>query len=84
MVLEWHVVLAFSRARATTQVREIKNAKARAFHKLPVDKNITSRMLQGFDVKPQPDYLNARTTVLFNADVHLSLAAPQKSLRDYF
>lgn len=46
--------------------------------------NITSRMLQGWKVPPQDDYLAARTPMLFNNDVYLSLAAPRKSMTEYF
>ena len=49
-----------------------------------VDKNITSRMLKGFDVKPAADFLESRTIVLFNNDLNIALAAPQKSLTEYF
>jgi homogentisate 1,2-dioxygenase len=52
--------------------------------KIAVDKNITSRMLKGFNVKPADDYLESRTAVLVNNDVHVSLAAPKKSLSEYF
>lgn len=37
------------------------------------------RSFQGFNVKPEPEYLDSRKIVLFNNDVQLSLAAPQKS-----
>jgi homogentisate 1,2-dioxygenase len=49
-----------------------------------VNKNITSQMLQGFKVKPEKDFLEARKTVLFNNDLNIVLAAPQESLTDYF
>lgn len=49
-----------------------------------VDKNITSQMLQGFKVKPEKDFLDARKTVLFNNDLNIVLSAPQESFRDYF
>jgi homogentisate 1,2-dioxygenase len=49
-----------------------------------VGKNITSRMLKGWDVTPTDDYLESRVIVLFNNDVNISLAAPKKSLRNYF
>lgn len=48
------------------------------------DKNITSRMLKGFDLQPKDDFLESRTIVLFNNDLNIALAAPKKSLRDYF
>tara|TARA_R110001592_G_scaffold72390_2_gene221053 strand:- start:15399 stop:16559 length:1161 start_codon:yes stop_codon:yes gene_type:complete len=52
--------------------------------KAAVKHNVKSRMLEGFKVKPEADYLKSRTTVLFNNDVHISLAAPTKSQTDYF
>ncbi|MCU0335041.1 MAG: homogentisate 1,2-dioxygenase [Chitinophagaceae bacterium] len=42
------------------------------------------RSFEGFAVKPQADYLASRQPVLVNADVHISLAAPQQSMTDYF
>ena len=47
-------------------------------------KHVKAQMLRGFDVKPQEDFLNSRTIVLFNNDVNISLAAPQKSMTSYF
>ena len=38
----------------------------------------------GFSVPPADDYLESRKAVLVNSDVHLSLAAPKKSLTSYF
>jgi homogentisate 1,2-dioxygenase len=52
--------------------------------KAAVNRNITSQMLQGFKVKPEKDFLEARKTVLFNNDLNIVLAAPQESLTDYF
>lgn len=49
-----------------------------------VDKNITSRMLKGMQVKPQKDFLESREILLFNNDLNISCAAPQESLRSYF
>ena len=49
-----------------------------------VSRNITSRMLQGFKVKPEKDFLESRKTVLFNNDLNIVLSSPQESLRDYF
>lgn len=42
------------------------------------------RSFEGFNVKPDDDYLKSRNTVLFNNDVHLVLAAPKQSMKDYF
>ncbi len=52
--------------------------------KIAVEKNITSRMLKGFDVRPQADFLDSRQIVLTNSDVSVGLAAPQQSMTDYF
>lgn len=52
--------------------------------KAAVSRNIASRMLKGWHVKPADDFLEARTCVLFNNDLHISLAAPRKSMSNYF
>lgn len=48
------------------------------------DKQLKPRSLQGFDVKPESDYLQSRKPILVNNDVHLSLSAPTESMSDYF
>lgn len=49
-----------------------------------ISRNITSRMLRGFDVKPADDFLESRVVVLFNNDLNIALASPRKGLHDYF
>lgn len=49
-----------------------------------VKHNMHSRLLKGWDLKPEADFLKSRKTVLTNQDVKITLAAPTKSLRDYF
>jgi len=49
-----------------------------------VGKNMQHRAFRGFDVKPANDYLESRKVVLFNNDVHMSLAAPKKSMETYY
>lgn len=49
-----------------------------------VNKNITSRMLKGFNVAPKDDFLESREIVLFNNDLNIALAAPKKSMNSYF
>ena len=49
-----------------------------------LDKHVKAQMLRGFDVKPTADFLDSRTIVLFNNDVNIALAAPQKSMSTYF
>jgi homogentisate 1,2-dioxygenase len=48
------------------------------------DNILKHRSFQGFNVKPEADYLKSRKIVLFNNDVQLSLASPQQSTKDYF
>lgn len=52
--------------------------------KVAVRYNMTSRLLKGFNIAPADDFLESRKTVLANGDVHITLAAPRKSLRSYF
>ena len=52
--------------------------------KAAVDKNISPMMLQGWNMAPKADFLESRTTVLFNNDLNIALAAPTESLRTYF
>ncbi len=52
--------------------------------KVVVDRNMTSRKLIGFDVKPEDDFLESRKTMLVNSDIQIGVAAPRKSLRSYF
>jgi len=49
-----------------------------------VEKNIIPRRLLGFKIKPEDDYLTSRKYMLANNDIHVSLAAPKKSFRNYF
>jgi homogentisate 1,2-dioxygenase len=44
------------------------------------DNILRPRSFEGFNVKPAPDFLSSRKTVLFNNDVHIVLAAPQQGL----
>jgi homogentisate 1,2-dioxygenase len=52
--------------------------------KIAIERNIQHRSFKGFDIKPQDDYLKSRVPVLVNNDVYISLAAPRKSMEDYF
>jgi len=47
-------------------------------------KHLKHTSLKGFKVKPTKDYLESRVPVLVNNDLHISLAAPQESMTDYF
>jgi len=49
-----------------------------------VDQNMQHRSFKGFNAPAADDYLDSRIPVLVNDDVHISLAAPRKSMKDYF
>lgn len=66
-----------------TMVKEIVGSKDLR-PVIEVEKNMKSRRLIGFNVKPEDDFLESRKPMLTNNDLTISLAAPKKSLRDYF
>lgn len=66
-----------------TMVKEIGESYSVA-PEIAVEKNMKALRLIGFDVKPQDDYLESRKAILTNADCTIDLAAPTKSLTDYF
>ncbi len=39
---------------------------------------------KGFNVEPEDDYIKSKKPVLVNDDLHISLAAPRKSITEYF
>ncbi|MEQ8713815.1 MAG: homogentisate 1,2-dioxygenase [Cyclobacteriaceae bacterium] len=66
-----------------TMVSEIREPKDLA-PRVAVEKNITSRLLQGFQVTPTDDFLESREPLMVNSDIIIGLAAPQQSLTSYF
>ncbi|MBN2173095.1 MAG: homogentisate 1,2-dioxygenase [Bacteroidales bacterium] len=52
--------------------------------KVAIEKNLQHRSFFGFNIQPKDDYLESRVPVLVNNDLHISLAAPKKSMNDYF
>ena len=52
--------------------------------KVAFAKNMQHRCYQGFKIAPEADFIKSRKAVLINNDVHIVLAAPQKSTKDYF
>jgi len=62
------------------EVGEPTSAEPKIVHK----RFLKHESFEGFDVKPEDDYLKSRKTVLMNDDVHIVLAAPKKSTTDYF
>jgi homogentisate 1,2-dioxygenase len=49
-----------------------------------LEKNMQHRSFKGFNIKAADDYLESRMMVLVNSDCYISLAAPRKSMIDYF
>jgi homogentisate 1,2-dioxygenase len=66
-----------------TAVLEITQKKSVA-PEIGMDKNMQMRSLQGFNVEAKDDYLESRTPMLVNSDCYIELAAPKKSMTDYF
>lgn len=66
-----------------TQVKEILKSYSVA-PTIAVEKNLKSHRLLGFNIAPVKDYLESRKPILVNQDLHIVLAAPQTSSKDYF
>jgi homogentisate 1,2-dioxygenase len=66
-----------------TMVKEIRGQYS-VKPEIALENHLKSYRLKGFQVPPQPDYLDSRKVVLTNSDVNIILAAPQKSMEDYF
>ncbi|MCS6894583.1 MAG: homogentisate 1,2-dioxygenase [Bacteroidia bacterium] len=67
-----------------TIVRAVEERTVDLRPRAAIENNMRHRAFRGFAVQPQEDYLESRTVVLFNEDVHLSLAAPKRGFSDYF
>ena len=66
-----------------TMVKEILSETDVA-PKIAIAKGMKARLLKGFEVKPKDDFLESRTALLVNSDIHIGLAAPKQSLTQYF
>lgn len=66
-----------------TQVRSIVKQYSVA-PKVALKNNMQSFRFRGFQVEPEDDFLDSRKIVLTNSDCHIALAAPRKSMSDYF
>lgn len=66
-----------------TQVKEIRGSYD-ARPKIAAKHNIQSYRFKGFQIKPEPNYLDSRKTVLTNSDVDIVLASPQDRTQEYF
>jgi len=52
--------------------------------RIPEERMLKHRSLEGFRINPEDDFLQSRKPILVNRDLHISLAAPKKSMQDYF
>ncbi|PHN08577.1 homogentisate 1,2-dioxygenase [Flavilitoribacter nigricans] len=69
--------------RRPTMIREVAGSRDLS-PKIAVEKNIKPRLMKGFQVPPQADFLDSRTSLLVNKDIHIGLAAPETSMDSYF
>ena len=66
-----------------TQVKEVLGSKD-VSPKIAEAKSLKARSFAGFNVPAKDDFIESRVAVLANADCHIVLASPKKSMRDYF
>ena len=66
-----------------TQVKEVLES-IDVMPEVAIEKNMKAYALNGFQLPTKDDFLESRVTVLMNNDCHIVLAAPKKSLNDYF
>ena len=52
--------------------------------KIAREKHLKHTSLIGFNIQPADDFLESRKAILVNSDLHIVLAAPRKSMTDYF
>ncbi len=52
--------------------------------KIAEEKMLKHRSFEGFNIKPEKDFLDSRKAVLVNNDCHIVLASPEKGTQDYF
>src|SRR5688572_12362573 len=62
-----------------TEVKHVKEV-IDVMPKLAFQKSLFMRKLIGFNVAPADDFLESRTPLLVNNDVHVGVAAPRKSM----
>lgn len=66
-----------------TMVKEILGS-VNVAPEIAFEKNLKAYRFHGFKVAPEKDFLQSRKVILCNADVQLTLAAPQNSMQNYF
>lgn len=66
-----------------TQVKEIlKSVDVKP--KIAIENNIRALLLKGFELKAADDFIDSRKALMVNSDCIVGLAAPRKSVKDYF
>lgn len=68
---------------APTNIKSVGNSYS-VEPKIAHKRSLLHQSFEGFKVPAEDDYLKSRKAVLVNADLHISLAAPRKSMKDYF
>jgi homogentisate 1,2-dioxygenase len=66
-----------------TVVKEVRGQKDIA-PEIAIEKNMLMRSFRGYDLKPNEDYVDSRVPILVNNDCYIELAAPSKSMTEYF
>ena len=66
-----------------TQIREIYDP-VDVTPRIAVKNNMNHRAFMTFQAEPKDDFLESRKILLMNNDVKLGVAAPKKSMKDYF
>ncbi len=52
--------------------------------KITFQRFLRHQSFEGFNVQPEDDYIDSKKAILVNNDLQISLAAPRKSISDYF
>ncbi|MBK9320351.1 MAG: homogentisate 1,2-dioxygenase [Bacteroidetes bacterium] len=52
--------------------------------KIAFQRFLRHQSFEGFHVQPEDDYIESKKAVLVNNDLHIALAAPRKSITEYF
>jgi homogentisate 1,2-dioxygenase len=51
---------------------------------IAIEDNLQARSYMGYNIEPNEDYIESRKTLFINADMTIGMAAPTKSLTDYY
>ena len=66
-----------------TMIREVLS-ETDVNPKIAIQKSIKPRLLKGYQLPAEDDFLASRKVLLANMDVHIGLTAPRQSLHSYF